>query len=224
MRILVIEDEKALLKIIIKRLSDEGYSVDGCDNGSDGEYYLQQTDWDCIVMDIMLPDIDGITLLKGLRKRGDKTPVIFLTARDTVGDRVAGLDAGGDDYLVKPFSFEELLARIRANIRRQSGNPMNELSLADLTIDLGSRRVNRGGHDIDLTSKEYAILEYLMHNQRRVITRSQIAAHVWNYDFDCSSNIVDVYIRYLRSKIDDAYENKLIHTIRGSGYVLREKL
>lgn len=223
MRILVVEDETTLLKIIKKRLAEDGYSVDTCDNGDDGRYFIESTPWDCIVLDIMLPGVDGLTLLQEMRQKGNKTPVLLLTARDTIGDRVAGLDSGADDYLVKPFAFDELLARIRVLIRRQSGSPVNELRIGDLSVDVASRRVIRGGRQIELTTKEYAVLEYMMHNQDRVITRGQIAAHVWNYDFDCSSNIVDVYIRYLRSKVDEPFDKKLIHTIRGSGYVLREK-
>lgn len=223
MRILIIEDEQSLLKIISKRLTENGYSVDPCDNGEDGRYYIQMTQYDCIILDLMLPKVDGLTLLKEIRQKGNSTPVLILTAKSLIEDRVEGLDNGADDYLTKPFSFDELLARIRALLRRQSDNRANDLRFADLTLDVAGHMVKRGDKKIDLTSKEYALLEYLMRNKGRILSRSQIAEHVWNYDFDCSSNIVDVYIRYLRAKVDDGFENKLIHTIRGSGYVLRER-
>lgn len=222
-RILIIEDEQALLKIISKRLTEKGYSVDSCDNGEDGRYYIEMTQYDCILLDLMLPKVDGLTLLKEMRLKGNKTPVLILTARTVIEDRVAGLDSGADDYLTKPFSFDELLARIRVLLRRQGDSRSNELTFADLTMDVAGHIVKRGDKIIDLTSKEYALLEYFMRNKGRTLSRMQIAEHVWNYDFDCSSNIVDVYIRYLRSKVDKGFDNKLIHTIRGAGYVLREK-
>ncbi|MFB0920189.1 MAG: response regulator transcription factor, partial [Oscillospiraceae bacterium] len=177
---------------------------------------------DCIILDIMLPGIDGLTILKNMRNNGNQTPVLLLTARDTVEDRVRGLDFGADDYLIKPFSLDELMARLRALMRRQSSERKNELVLSDLVMDLSDHSVRRGGKDVKLTSKEYAILEYLLRNKNRLLTRAQIVDHVWNYDFDCSSNIVDVYIRYLREKIDDGFERKLIGTVRGSGYIIKE--
>lgn len=222
-RILVVEDEASLLKIIAKRLTEEGYSIDMCSDGEEGRYYIELTEYDCIVLDLMLPKVDGLTLLKELRLNGKMTPVLLLTARDTIEDRVVGLDAGADDYLVKPFSFDELLARVRALLRRQGENKGVILNIADLSLDTLSHSAVRGGKTLELTSKEYSVLEYFMRNKGRILTRSQIAEHVWNFDFDCGSNIVDVYVRYLRSKIDDGFDKKLIHTIRGSGYVLREK-
>lgn len=222
-RILIIEDELALLKIITKRLTENGYSVDSCNNGEDGRYYIEMTQYDCIILDWMLPKVDGLTLLKEMRQKENKTPVLILTAKTVVEDRVAGLDSGADDYLTKPFSFDELLARIRVLLRRQSDSRSNELTLADLTMDIAGHAVRRGDKIIDLTSKEYALLQYLMRNKGRTLSRMQIAEHVWNYDFDCSSNIVDVYIRYLRTKVDNDFDKKLIHTIRGAGYMLREK-
>lgn len=222
-RILVVEDEPSLLKIMTKRLKEEGYSVDACSDGQDGQYYSEITEYDCIVLDIMLPIIDGLSILKNLRAKEIITPILLLTARDSIEDRVKGLDNGADDYLVKPFSFDELLARIRVLLRRHKDIRDNIICISDLTLDLVSHHVTRNGQSIELTIKEYAILEYLIRNKGRVMTRTQIAEHVWDYDFDYNSNIVDVYVRYLRGKIDDAFENKLIHTVRGSGYVLKEK-
>jgi DNA-binding response OmpR family regulator len=223
MRMLVVEDEPSLLKIIAKRLKEEGYSVDMAENGKDAQNYILSVDYDCIILDIMIPGIDGLSLLKKIRAKKISVPVLFLTARDSIEDRVTGLDAGADDYLVKPFSFDELLARIRALIRRKLENKETVLSIGDLKMDTLSREVIRDGNIIELTSKEYAILEYLLRNPNRVLTKSQIAEHVWNYDFEYNSNIVEVYIRYLRRKIDDEFKNKLIHTIRGGGYVLKDK-
>ena len=223
MRLLVIEDEKSLLKIITKRLKEEGYSVDAVTNGRDGENYIYSTDYDCIILDIMLPVVDGLTLLRRIREKKISTPFLLLTARDSIEDRVVGLDTGADDYLVKPFSFDELLARVRALLRRQKEKRDIVLSLGDLKLDTVTREVKRGDRPIELTSKEYSILEYFLKNKNRVLTKSQIAEHVWNYDFEYNSNIVEVYIRYLRRKIDEDFKNKLIHTIRGGGYVLRDE-
>ncbi|MDD5622597.1 MAG: response regulator transcription factor [Actinomycetota bacterium] len=223
MRLLVIEDEKSLLKIITRRLKEEGYSVDAVTNGRDGENYIYSTDYDCIILDIMIPVVDGLTLLRRIREKKISTPVLLLTARDSIEDRVVGLDTGADDYLVKPFSFDELLARVRALLRRQKEKRDIVLSLGDLKLDTVTREVKRGDRSIELTSKEYSILEYFLKNKNRVLTKSQIAEHVWNYDFEYNSNIVEVYIRYLRRKIDEDFKNKLIHTIRGGGYVLRDE-
>lgn len=221
MRILVIEDDVSLQSIIVKRLSEEGYTVDGCLDGADGLDYAEAAAYDCIVLDYMLPKLSGLELLKSLRREGNQANVLMLTARDSIEDRVKGLDAGADDYLIKPFSFEELFARLRALLRRQSENKDNVLTLEDLTMNTADHSVMRGDQKIILTSKEYALLEYLLRNQGHVLTRSQIADHVWNFDFDYESNIVDVYIRYLRGKIDKDFETKLIQTIRGFGYALR---
>jgi heavy metal response regulator len=223
-RVLIVEDEISLSRIITKRLREEGYSVDACLDGQEGSCFAEMAEYDCIILDWMLPGMDGLSLLKNLRSKGITTPVLILTARDAIEDRVAGLDTGADDYLVKPFSFDELLARLRAILRRPGESKGTTLSIADLTLDTVSHSVTRSDNILELTSKEYAVLEYLLRNKGRILTRSQIAEHVWSYDFDYSSNIVDVYIRYLRGKIDDGFDKKLIHTIRGSGYVLKEKV
>ena len=222
MRLLLVEDNKSILSATSKSLEKSGYSVDTCDNGLDAQAYISAGKFDCIILDIMLPGKDGLAILRYLRNANNLTPVLLLTARDSIEDRVKGLDYGADDYLVKPFSLDELQARIRVLLRRQGPDRKNEISVADLTMDLTAHTVTRSGQNIDLTSKEFAILEYLLRNKNRVLTRTQIVEHVWNFDFDSSSNIVDVYIRYLRSKIDDGFEKKLITTKRGSGYTIKE--
>ena len=222
MRILVVEDEPDLKEITAKRLKAEGYGVDTCDNGKDAQYYIEHTPYDLILLDVMLPGADGITVLKNIRKKGIKTPVLLLTARDSIEDRVTGLDNGADDYLTKPFAFDELLARIRVILRRRSNEASNRLVLGDLIMDLATHQVTRAGTEISLSAKEYAILEYMMHNKGMVLSRSRIEEHVWNYDFEGGSNVVDVYMRYLRKKIDAPFEKKMIHTVRGSGYVIKE--
>jgi DNA-binding response OmpR family regulator len=211
----------SLNAITEKRLKQEGHTIDCCFDGESGLYYAQSLEYDCIVLDLMLPKVNGITLLKKIRQQGNKAKVIILTARDSIEDRVKGLDAGADDYLVKPFSFDELSARIRALIRRQTDVVDSLLGIDDLIMNTNNHTVFRGGKNIVLTSKEYALLEYLLRNQGSVLTRSQIIDHVWNFEFDYDSNIVDVYIRYLRGKIDKGYETSLIHIIRGFGYVMR---
>lgn len=221
MRILVVEDEKSLNKVITKRLENAGYSVDSCFNGEEALHFASVGEFDAIVMDIMMPKINGIEVVKRLRARNDVTPVIFLTAKDSVSDRVTGLDAGAEDYLVKPFAFEELLARIRVMIRKSAGNTTNIFTIADLTLDTVSKIVTRGGENINLSAKEYEILEYMILNQGIVLSREKIENHVWNFDYSGGTNVVDVYIRYLRKKIDDKHDVKLIHTVRGMGYVLR---
>lgn len=223
MRLLVAEDEKHLLDVIKKRLEKEHYTVDACEDGLKALDYIRLTVYDGIVLDIMLPGLDGLEILKTMRREGNYTPVLLLTARDSIDDRVKGLDSGADDYMVKPFAFPELLARIRVMLRSQSiVRPQNEiLQLADLTIDLSSHQIRRQGRCIELSSKEYAVLEYMMRHQGIVLSRAQIEQHVWNYDYMGASNMVDVYIRYLRRKIDEPFNVKLIHTIRGAGYVLK---
>lgn len=223
MRLLVVEDEPALLKSIARRLNEEGYSIDTAEDGEEAQDFIETAEYDCIILDIMLPAIDGLTILKRLRNNRVNTPVLILTAMDAIDDRVKGLDLGADDYLAKPFSFDELLARIRALLRRQVETRETVVTIADLALDTISHTVIRDGKNIELTAKEYSILEYMLKNKGRLLTRSQIADHVWNYDFDGNSNIVDVYIRYLRKKIDDNFDNKLIHTVRGSGYILQDK-
>lgn len=221
MRILVVEDDGALRAMVGKRLREQGYGVVSCGDGTEASVQLESAEFDCIVLDIMLPGKDGLTLVRELRGRGCATPVLLLTARDSVEDRVSGLDAGADDYVVKPFSFDELDARVRALLRRGASERNPVLRAADLELDTVRHSVRRAGKTVDLTSKEYALLEYLMRNQDHVLTRAQIINHVWDYDFEGDSNIVDVYIRYLRRKIDRGYEPALIHTVRGTGYVLR---
>jgi DNA-binding response OmpR family regulator len=223
LRFLLVEDEPSLLKIITKRLKEEGYSVDTAKNGREAENCITSAEYDCIVLDIMIPIMDGLTLLRKIRNKKILTPVLFLTAKDSIEDRVTGLDTGADDYLVKPFSFDELLARIRALLRRQKESRDTTLTLGDLKLNTITREVTRENKLIELTSKEYSILEYFLKNKNRVLTKSQIAEHVWNYDFEYNSNIVEVYVRYLRKKIDEDFKNKLIHTIRGGGYVVKDK-
>ena len=224
MRILVVEDEPKLNELITARLRREHYSIDSCLSGDAAMDYLACAQYDLLVLDIMLPGISGLELLRSLRGRGDKTPVLLLTALDSIPDRVSGLDSGADDYLVKPFAFDELLARIRVLLRRSAGSVSNVYTLADLTVDCDARTVKRGETNITLSAKEFAILEYLIRNSGIVLSRERISNHIWNYDYEGGSNIVDVYIRYLRKKIDDGFEKKLIHTVRGVGYVLREEL
>lgn len=224
MRILVVEDEPKLNELITARLRREHYSIDSCLSGDAAIDYLACAQYDLLVLDIMLPGISGLELLRSLRGRGDKTPVLLLTALDSIPDRVSGLDSGADDYLVKPFAFDELLARIRVLLRRSAGSVSNVYTLADLTVDCDARTVKRGETNISLSAKEFAILEYLIRNSGIVLSRERISNHIWNYDYEGGSNIVDVYIRYLRKKIDDGFEKKLIHTVRGVGYVLREEL
>ena len=221
MRILVVEDVRDLNRVISKRLESEGYSVDRCFDGEEALDFIDVGEFDAIIMDIMMPRINGIEVLKQIRSRNNTTPVLLLTARDGIGDRVNGLDAGADDYLIKPFAFEELLARIRVMMRKASGNSTNVFSAADLTMDLNSHTVVRGDVNINLSAKEFEILEYLLRNKGIVLSREKIENHVWDFDYSGGTNVVDVYIRYLRKKIDDNFEPKLIHTVRGCGYVLR---
>jgi len=223
MRILVAEDQKDLNKIISKRLSAEGFTVDSCFDGEEACDFMKLAVYDCIIMDIMMPKKDGLTVLKEMRGRKDFTPVLILTAKDSVQDKVTGLDLGADDYLVKPFAFEELIARIRAITRKTSGNASNIFQIADLTLDISSRSVTRGNSQIALSAKEFSLLEYMIRNKGIVLTREMIENSLWNYDYAGGTNAVDVYIRYLRRKIDDGYANKLIHTVRGVGYVLKEE-
>lgn len=223
MRILIAEDEKSLNRIIAKQLKASGYSVDCCFNGEEAYDLISMTDYDAAIFDVMMPKIDGFLLLRKIRNEGNNLPVLFLTARDSVEDRVEGLDIGADDYLVKPFAFEELLARIRVLIRKNSVSKSNIITVADLTVDISSRKVTRGGMDVSLSAKEYELLQYLAVNNGIVLSREKIEDHIWNYDYEGGTNVVDVYIRYLRKKIDDGFEKKLIQTVRGMGYVLREE-
>lgn len=222
MRILVAEDEKDMNRLISRALEKEGYGVDSCYDGEEAMEYLESADYDGAVLDIMMPKKDGYQIVKELRQKGDDTPVIFLTARDSIADRVKGLDLGADDYLIKPFDFDELLARIRVMTRRKTGQKTSTMIIGDLIIDTASQQVSRGGRNIELSAREYAILKYMALNKGRVLSREQIEDHVWNFDYEGGSNVVDVYISYLRKKIDGSSEEKLIHTAWGRGWVLRE--
>lgn len=221
MRILLVEDDLTLQRIITKRLKAEGYAVDACSTGMEGLNFATNADYDAIVLDIMLPEMDGLTILTTLRAQRNDTGILLLTARDSIEDRVRGLDAGADDYLVKPFAFEELLARLRTLIRRPRAAIPAVLEMEDLRLDTSTHQVSRGGMPISLTAKEYALLEYLLHNAGTVLTRAQILDHVWSGDYGVESNVVDVYIRYLRNKLDQNSTKRLVHTVRGYGYVLR---
>ncbi|WP_300270478.1 response regulator transcription factor [uncultured Flavonifractor sp.] len=222
MRILVVEDEQDMNLLIQKVLKRSGYSVDGCFDGQEAEDYLAGTEYDVILLDVMLPKRDGYQLVADLRSKGVDTPVLFLTARDSIADRVKGLDLGADDYLVKPFDFDELLARIRVLSRKRVGHKSNQFTVADLTLDVERRQVYRAGQEIRLLPKEFSILECLIRGKGNVLSRRQIEDSIWNYDDTPSSNNVDVYISKLRKKIDGDSPVKLLHTIRGVGWVLRD--
>ncbi len=223
MRILLAEDELPIADFIMRGLTEHGYGVDVAHDGEEAEQWPSIADYDVIVLDVMLPRRDGIEVCRGLRSRGVRTPILMLTALDAVADRVRGLDSGADDYLVKPFAFAELLARIRALIRREPALVGNLLEVGDLTIDTATREVTRAGRPIDLTAKEFALLEYLMRHPNQVLTRTVIAEHVWNYDFDNATNVIDVHVKNLRRKIDDGAGAKLLHTVRGAGYKLSDR-
>ena len=223
MRILLAEDERDLNHIIAKRLTAEGYSVDCCFDGQEAIDILSYTDYDALILDVMMPRADGYAVLRALRDKGKTTPVLFLTARDAVADRVKGLDSGANDYLVKPFSFEELFARLRAMTRTSFGTTENVLRVDDLSLDRASQTVRRGNREISLSAKEYALVEYLMLNSGVVLSRERIEDHIWNFDYEGGTNVVDVYISYLRKKIDEGEKTKLIHTVRARGYVLRKE-
>lgn len=222
MRILIAEDEKHLNDVITNTLIKKHYSVDSCHDGQEALSFLEMAEYDAVIMDIMMPRLSGIDVLKKLRKNGSKVPVLLLTAKDSIEDRVTGLDAGADDYLIKPFAFDELLARIRVMLRKDTSASDNCYRIANLTVDCNARSVQRDKVEITLSSKEFSILEYMVRNKGIVLTRDKIEQHIWNYDYEGGSNVVDVYIRYLRKKLDDNFEPKLIHTIRGAGYVLKE--
>jgi heavy metal response regulator len=222
MRILIIEDEKKVASFIRKGLEEEYFVADIAFDGKEGLKLAISEEYDVIIMDIMLPYMDGITLIKEIRKREILTPVLMLTVNDSVKDKVEGLDAGADDYLTKPFAFEELIARLRALLRRNENSKTSKLIVGDLELDLQSHRVFRNNQEIILTPKEYSILEYLMRNSKKVISRTKLIEHVYDYHFDTETNIIDVYINKVRSKIDNNFEKPLIHTIRGIGYVLKD--
>lgn len=223
MRILVAEDEKNLNRIISEAIADEGYSVDSCFNGIEALEYMACARYDVIVLDIMMPKMDGLTLVRRLREKGDATPVLFLTSRDSVGDKVLGLESGGDYYLVKPFDFKELLAVVRVMTRKTTGNRSNVFTMADLSVDVSAKTVKRAGQNIELTAKEFALLEYMLRNRGVVLSREMIENNLWNYDYEGGTNVVDVYVGYLRKKMDSGFSQKLIHTVWGTGWVLKEE-
>jgi DNA-binding response OmpR family regulator len=220
MRILIVEDNRRLNTSLKASLEEDGYAIDAAYDGDEGEAFALAAPYDLILLDVMLPKKDGYSLCRDLRQQGMNAPILMLTARDAIDDRVEGLDSGADDYLVKPFSMSELRARMRALLRRNKPEKTSLLQVGDLEMDPANHDVQRGGAPIDLTPREFAILEYLMRSQNRILTREMIEAHVWNFDFISGSNVVDVYIRRLRKKIDDPYEEKLLETVRGVGYRL----
>jgi len=223
MRVLIVEDEKDLAAIIKQGLEEEGYVVDVAHDGEEGLYMAENYPADVVILDIMLPVMDGLTALNSMRRKGIKTPVIMLTARDALVDKIKGLDTGADDYLTKPFVFGELLARIRSLIRRKGEVKEAVVRVGDMEINTASHEVKRGGKSINLSAREYALLEYLAYNREKVMTRTDIVEHIYHEDTDMDSNVVDVYINYLRNKIDKDFKKKLIHTVRGAGYVLKEE-
>jgi heavy metal response regulator len=224
MRILVIEDEVKIAQFIKRGLKEEGYAVDVACDGEEGHFLLSSNEYDAVILDLMLPKMDGLELCRQLRKDGNQTPIIMLTAKDTVKDRVKGLDTGADDYLPKPFAFEELLARVRVLLRKKDSRVQTQLKVEDLSLDLLTHKVARGGRDIELTVKEFALLEYLMRNAGNIVTRTMISEHVWDINFDTFTNVIDVYINYLRNKVDSGFEHKMIHTVRGKGYLLKKSV
>jgi DNA-binding response OmpR family regulator len=221
MRILVVDDDRRLCAVIKRGLLEEGYAVDLAHDGEEGEYLAEVNPYDLIILDIMMPNKDGIHVCHELRVKKINTPILMLTAKDAVEDRVKGLDTGADDYLVKPFAFNELLARVRALLRREGVSKSPELQVGDLTLNSLTRQVWRGQRPVELTTKEYVILEYFMRHPNVVVTRTMLEEHAWDYDFDSLSNLIDVYIRRLRRKIDNEGEDSLIQTVRGAGYRLK---
>lgn len=221
MRILVVEDEKSLNEVIVKRLEDEHYGVDWCYNGKDALDNILLTEYDAVILDIMLPELNGYEVLKTMRSKNIDTPVLFLTAKDSIEDRVKGLDSGANDYLTKPFAFEELLARIRVMLRKDSNSSGNVFTVANLTVDTNSHSVFRDDIPIKLSKREFTILEYMIRNRGKILSKDKIEQHIWNYDYEGGSNVIEVYIRYLRKKIDADFSPKLIHNIYGVGYILK---
>jgi DNA-binding response OmpR family regulator len=221
MRLLVIEDNHRLSRALVSNLNHEGYSVDNAYDGQEGQDLAELTAYDLIILDILLPKKDGLEVCRNLRRRRIHTPILLLTARDSVDDRVQGLDCGADDYLVKPFAMRELLARLRALLRRQQPYKNGRLEMGDLIVDPVTHSVEREGQPIDLTPKEFALLEFFLYHPNQVVTRELIEQHIWNYEFECESNVIDVYIRRLRRKIDDPFATKLLTTVRGIGYRLQ---
>ena len=222
MRLLIIEDEKKVASFIKKGLEEETYVVDVAYDGEEGLLLAQQGEYDLIILDLMLPVMDGLEVLSRLRAEKNDVPIILLTAKDSVEEKVTGLNKGADDYLTKPFAFSELMARIRVLLRRGKAEMKTDLQIDNLTLDLVSHKVKRNGEEIELTGKEYSLLEYFLRNQGKVLTRTMIAEHVWDYNFDTFTNVIDVYVNHLRKKIDKNYPKKLLHTLRGVGYIMRE--
>ena len=222
MRTLVVEDEKHLNRMISEAILDEGYSVDSCFNALEALELCECAQYDVIVLDIMMPKMDGFEFVRRIRENGCKTPVVYLTSRDSVSDKVRGLESGGDYYMVKPFDFRELIAVIHVMARKSGDNHSNVYELADLRVDISAKQVTRGGKLIELTAKEYSLLEYMIRNKGMVLSREQIESNLWNYKYEGGSNVVNVYIGYLRKKVDDGFDKKLIHTVWGIGWVLRE--
>jgi len=221
MRVLIIEDEKKVADFIKRGLKEEGYATDVAYDGEQGHFLATTNDYDLIVLDLMLPKMDGVSLCKDLRRSKIYAPIIMLTAKDAIEDKVKGLDSGADDYMTKPFAFEELLARVRALLRKKDLKQTTRLQVNDLVLDTLAHKAYRAGKEIVLTAKEYALLEYLLRNTGIIVTRTMISEHVWDINFDTSTNVIDVYINYLRNKIDQGHKKKLINTLRGSGYVLK---
>ncbi len=224
MRVLVVEDHEPMAEILERGLQEEGYAVDLAGTGEDGVWMASENEYDAVVLDVMLPGADGFEVCRRLREAGRWWPVLMLTARDAVGDRVRGLDAGADDYLIKPFSFNELLARLRALVRRGAAERPPVLRVSDLTLDPATHIVERGGSRVNLTAKEFALLEYFMRHPDEVLSRTRLIEHVWDFAFEGDSNVVDVYIRYLRKKVDRPFARNSIETVRGSGYRLRAEV
>ncbi len=223
MRILVIEDEKKVAQFLKQGLEEERYVVDVAYDGEKGELIASTEEYDLIILDILIPKKNGVTVLKELRSKRIQTPILMLTAKSSTEDKVEGLDSGADDYLTKPFAFAELLARVRLLLRRGAAEKSTVIKIADLQLDLVTHKATRGEKLIELTAKEYALLEYFMRNKNRVLTRTTISEHIWNYNFDTGTNVIDVYINHLRSKVDDGFDKKLLHTVRGVGYVMRDE-
>jgi len=221
-RILIVEDEKKVAGFIKKGLEEETYAVDVAYDGEDGLHMGVENQYDLIILDLMLPIIDGLNVLSRLREKKIETPILLLTAKDSVEDKVTGLNTGADDYLTKPFAFSELLARIRVLLRRGKAETKTVLQIDGLSLDLVSHKVKRNNEEIELTGKEYSLLEYFMRNQGKVLTRTMIAEHVWDYNFDTFTNVIDVYVNHLRKKVDKGYPEKLLHTLRGVGYIMKE--
>ncbi len=222
MRILVIEDEEKISKFIKRGLKEEGYAVDIASDGEEGHFMIGSNDYDLIILDLMLPKLDGLSLCRQLRSEKVNVPILILSAKDAVKDKVTGLNAGADDYLAKPFAFEELLARVRVLLRKKDANVPTQMQVGDLMMDLLDHTVKRAGKEIPLTIKEYALLEYLMRHEDAIVTRTMISEHVWDISFDTFTNVIDVYINYLRNKVDSSFDHKMIHTIRGKGYMIKK--